>query len=196
MDKRILKCGLIGGLIVFVWGMLSWIVIPWHNSVLQQFKDEKEVYAVIKDNALESGIYIMPNMYCSRSGMSQSDHHKQIADQKQMLQKGPVMFASVSVGKDLGMGIKPLVVALLIQMVGAGIITWMVLQTKLTTFKKQVGFITIAGVLVGVLGVLPYWNSWGFPCGYTLLTLADLVVGWFLAGLMMSKLLRKRSSGK
>ena len=191
MDSKILKCGIIGGLIVFVWGLISWMILPWHERSLNHFKDEKKVYEVIKENAPESGIYILPNMYAYRDGMSRSERNKMIISQQKMMANGPVVFASISrdgVGKVM---LKPFVISLFIQIVGAGIITWLLLQTKIVVYKKQVEFITVAGLLVGVLGILPAWNWWAYSTSYTAVLIADLVIGWCLAGLAMGKLLKR-----
>lgn len=191
MDKRILKCGIVGGVVVFVWGVISWIILPFHENSLHQFKDEKKVYEAIRDNATESGIYILPNMYVYRNGMSQSDMRKMMANQQQMMAKGPVMFASICVEGVSGATYAPFIISLAIQIFGGIVITWMLLQTKISAYKKQVGFVTLVGLLVGILGLLPAWNWWGFSAAYTLNCIADLVIGWALAGLAIGKLLKR-----
>jgi hypothetical protein len=191
MDSKVIKGGIIGGLIVFVWGIFSWMILPWHERSLHHFKDEKKVYEVIKENAPESGIYIMPNMYAYRDGMSRSEKNKMIINQQKMMVNGPVMFASVAregVGK---MMFQPFIISLIIQMIGAGIITWMLLQTKIVIYKKQVEFFTVAGVLVGVLGILPAWNWWAYSTSYTAVLIADLAIGWCLAGFAVGKFLKR-----
>ncbi len=191
MDNRILKCGLVGGLIVFVWCIVSWMFLPWHHRSLNKFKDESKVYQAIKDNAPVSGIYVLPNMYIYRDGASQSDLNREVSSQTQMMQKGPVMFASVCVEGITGSMYMPFIISLIIEVVGAGIITWMLFQTRLTAVEHKIAFVTLAGLLVGVLGLLPSWNWWGFSLSYTLGGMADLVIGWFLAGIAIVKVAKK-----
>lgn len=190
MDNKLLKCGVVGGVIVFIWCLISWMILPWHELSLKQFKDEKRVYEAIRDNAPVSGVYILPNMYVYRDGMSKSDMNKMVANQQEMMAKGPVMFACISRDGVKG-SIRPFVISLIIQIIGGLIITWMLLQTKFNAFKKQVTFVTVAGVLVGILGVLPAWNWWAMSMSYTLSIILDLVIGWFLAGIAISKLLKR-----
>ncbi len=190
MDKKILKCAIVGGLVVFIWGLISWMVLPWHSNTFKQFQNENEVYEAIRDNASESGVYILPNMYVYKDGMSQSDVKRQMSDQHHMMSKGPVMFASISVEGMKGVSLKPFVTSLIIQIVGAGIITWMLLQSKFSAYRKQVIFVTIVGFLVGLLGLLPAWNWWGFSGAYTFTCFADLLIGWFLAGLAIGKVIK------
>lgn len=191
MNIKILKCGVVGGVIVFIWNLISWMILPWHELSLKQFKDEKKVYEVIRENAPVSGVYILPNMYAYRDGMNKSDKNKMVANQQEMMAKGPVVFASVSRQGLAGMNITPFIISLLIQIAGGLIITWMLLQTKFNANKKQIAFFTIAGVLVGILGVLPAWNWWAVSFSYSMSVILDLVIGWFLAGIAISKLLRR-----
>ncbi len=187
MSKNHLKCALIGGLIVFIWGLFSWMVFPWHQTCLKKFSNESDVAAVIRDNAPTAGVYVLPNTFSYHDGST----HREMSKGMEMMEKGPFVFASVrpyGIGK---MSMGPFLVSLIIQIIGAFIVTWMLMQTKNLPFKKQVGFVTVFGLGVGVLGQLPNWNWWGFSSAYVLANIVDLVVGWFLAGFGIAKVLKK-----
>jgi hypothetical protein len=79
-----------------------------------------------------------------------------------MMQNGPTMFASVQVN---GMGQKtarPFIVSLILQIIGAGIVTWMLLQTRGLSYKQRVWFVTLYGIAIGVLGHPPCLELVGF----------------------------------
>lgn len=184
MSKSLFKCAAIGGLIVFIWGMLSWMVFPWHKNCFQKFVDEKSVAQVIQQNAPADGIYILPNTM----GYTDQTSKEQISSGMELLEKGPFVFASV---RKQGVGritAKPFILNLVTQMIGAWIVAWMLMQAKGLKFKKQVAFVTLFGLGVGVLSQLPDWNWRGFSCCYVLVHLFDYIVGWFLAGLAIAKL--------
>ncbi|MBS0603891.1 MAG: hypothetical protein JSS60_02510 [Verrucomicrobia bacterium] len=187
MSRTNLKAAIIGGLIVFIWGMFSWMVFPWHQSTLKKFTDESEVADVIKDNAPVAGVYVLPNTFA----YSEKTSHSEMTKGMKMMENGPFMFATV---KPNGMGpmtMGPFVFSLILQIVGAFIVTWMLMQTKGLSFKKKVGFVTLFGVSIAILGQLPEWNWWGFSGCYVTTNMADLIVGWFLAGLGIAKVLQK-----
>lgn len=48
------------GIVMFVWGIASWMVLPWHENAANRFADESEVAEVIRKNAPEAGIYWLP----------------------------------------------------------------------------------------------------------------------------------------
>lgn len=184
--KKLIKGAIIGGAIVFLWCFVSWMLLPWHAKTFNKFSNEESVADAIKNNAPVSGIYILPNTFLYDSSTSSDEMQNSMT----MMQEGPTLFASVRLE---GMGqktIRPLIVSLLIQIIGAGIITWMLLQTKGLKFKQKVLFVTLFGIAIGVLGVLPAWNWWCFSASYTLSICFDMVVGWFLAGLAIAKICR------
>lgn len=186
LSKSLLKSALLGGLIVFVWGLVSWMVLPMHKFCFHKFTNESSVASAIKENAPQKGIYILPNTYGYDENASQSEMRKAI----EMTDHGPFMFASVvPTGMSRNMA-GPLVLSFIIQVIGAFIISWMLSRTKGLTFWHKVKFVTIFGLGVGVLGLLPSWNWLGFPGGYVFVNVVDLIIGWFLAGLAIAKLVR------
>ena len=50
------KGGILGAVILFVWGFLSWMVLPWHADSMHTFKDETAIAQSIQANASKSGI--------------------------------------------------------------------------------------------------------------------------------------------
>jgi hypothetical protein len=186
MTSKYTQASLVGGLIVFVWGMLSWMVIPWHQHCLKTFTHESAVAEAIRQNAPQSGIYVLPNT----CGYSEGTSHSNMSEGMKMMEEGPFMFASIrthGVGK---MSPKPFIISLIIQVIGALIATWMLAQTTGLTFKRQVGFFAFFGLAVGILGLLPAWNWWGFSTCYVLVGIVETVIGWSLAGLAVAKLLK------
>jgi len=183
LGKKFIRGAVIGGVIVFLWCLLSWMLFPWHTQMFKKFDDEERVADVIRSNTTQSGIYLLPNTMAYND--STSDETVQAG--LMMMHSGPTVFASVQVNGMSTKSGRPFVVALLLQVVGAAIVSWMVLQTKLR-FKEKVIFVTLFGASVGILGVLPAWNWWGFSPCYTLYLCANLVIGWFLAGLAIAKI--------
>jgi hypothetical protein len=187
MSKTHVRAAIIGGLVVFIWGMLSWMVLPWHQSSLKKFSNESEVADVIRDNASTSGVYILPNTF------SYGEHtsHKEMKCGMKMIEDGPYVFASV---RSTGMGkmsLGPFICSLITQIIGAYIVVWMLMQTKGLSFGQKVGFVTLFGFSIALLGMFPDWIWWGFSGCFVITNMLDVVIGWFLAGLCMVKYLKR-----
>ena len=178
-----MKCGRVGGLVLFVWGMLAWTVLPWHKMHMMKFNEESRVAKVIQDNAPMSGIYVIPNMMNLAKGSSE------MKDAEEMMRSGPFVFAAVSLeGRSPGMA-APLIKGLILKIVAAFLVTWLLLHTKLS-YNKRVGFVTMVGVVIAIMATMPYWIWFGFPAGFTVACIFEMVFGWFFAGLVIAKLSR------
>jgi hypothetical protein len=183
MSKSLLKSGLIGGLVVFIWGLISWMILPWHQQCFHSFKHEERVASAIKDNAPMKGIYIIPYTFSHDENSSSKEMDRSM----EKMEKGPFVFAAV-VPEGLGLqGVKPLIFSFFFQVIGALILSWMFLQAKGLTLKKKVWMGCLFGIGVGVLGVFPAWNWVGFSLGYVMMHMVDLVIGWSLAGYVLAR---------
>ncbi|PWU13116.1 MAG: hypothetical protein C5B45_06630 [Chlamydiae bacterium] len=183
MYKKLAKGAFIGGITVFIWSMLSWMVLPWHTQIYDKFTDEAEVAKVLKENTLQSGMYILPNT----SHYSNNTPTKEIRKAEEILKTGPFVFASIKLDGMKKMGAATLEISLCSYILAAAIIAWMLLQTQGLRFLEKTLFVTMVGLLTAILGIIPAWNWWHFSTAYTLVTCLDLVIGWALAGLLMAK---------
>ena len=186
MTNTQLKCALMGGLIVFIWGLFSWMIFPWHQTCMKKFSCERGVADAIREYAPESGVYILPNTFHKENGCP-----TEMKKSMQMMENGPFVFAAVKLEGMGKMTMGSFVLSLILQVIGAFIATWMLMQTKGLSFFKQIGFFTLFGLSIGVLGLLPEWNWWGFSFCYVLVNMIDLVVGWTLAGFAVAKVLKR-----
>ena len=58
--KKNALLSLVAGLVLFVWGFISWAVLPWHMMVANKFTNEAAVSQVLKDNSPQQGVYYLP----------------------------------------------------------------------------------------------------------------------------------------
>lgn len=167
---RLIKGAFFGGIILFVWSMISWMALPWHNNTLHKFSNEKAVASEIKNNAPISGIYLLPSMG---------------QDGKPSITNVPNVFAAVGLGGMPSMS-KGMVLAFVTDFVAAFLVTWMLAKTNLG-YGGRVFFTIIFALTAAIITDVPYWTWFSFPSDYTLVTMADVVIGWFLASLVLAK---------
>ncbi len=167
--KKNALLSLAAGLVLFVWGFVSWAVLPWHMMVANKFTDEGAVSRVLKDNSPRTGVYYLP--------FSEKDH-------------GPNQvgaFANVlPQGTDMNMG-KQMSIGLVTQIVSAFLVLSLVSMTTGLTYWRKVGFFSLVGLTIGFVSHAPYWNWFGFPTSYVIVTILDILIGWILAGLAIAK---------
>ena len=78
-------------------------------------------------------------------------------------------------------------------MVGAFLLTWMLLHTSGLSYAKRVMFLAMGGLAASVIVDIPNWNWWGFSGSYTAVNLIDSTITWGLAGLVIAKVARSKT---
>lgn len=169
MLQKLILGGLVGGIILFVWGAVSWMVLPWHRPTFHKFTQEEVVKVVLAANAPQRGIYLVPFPHGAKSG------------------EGPFAFVAVRPHGGASMP-RHLLISLLTQILGAAFVTALLLQKGKMSYREKAAFVTLFAFAAGVVSHLPYWNWWSFSSPFTVVALADLVTGWFLAGLALAKI--------
>jgi hypothetical protein len=182
MMQKLIKCAIIGGVVLFIWGMISWTVLPWHKVTMHRFQNEERVASAIRDNAEVSGVYVMPNL------MNLPKGSEELRSAEQQMREGPFMFASIVLeGKNPDMSLS-ILKSFILKVVLAFIATWLLLRAKQMPYNKQVGFITMVGLVIGLSTTMTHMIWFGFPLGFSLACLFEIVFGWFFAGLVIAKM--------
>ncbi|MEX0962257.1 MAG: hypothetical protein WDZ28_05330 [Simkaniaceae bacterium] len=185
MFSGIIKGAIIGAIIAFIWGFVSWMVLPWHEMSLKGFKNDGFVSWVIKENSPKHGIYVSPYIDFSKK-MSKDEKSKAWDKITKKKEEGPVVFAAVLPNGIKGGMTSNLLINLLTQFVSAGLISYLLLKSNCSSYLGKVFFIGIIALIAAILVNIPYWNWWYFPTKYTIVNMADLIVTWLLAGLCMA----------
>ena len=185
MAKRLLLGTVLGGLVVYVWGAISWMVLPWHTATFQAFSNEEVVVTLLQLTATKPGVYLLP-----KAGGSASE---QKAAHERMKQ-GPVMLAAIR-----PQGANPsdpmfYVKGLALELCGAFLMTWLIMTLPGMSFSARVRTVTLVALIAGVLTRVPDWHWWGFSAGYTIVQMLDLLIGYFLAGLVIAKVTTPKPS--
>ena len=175
MIRTAAKGALAGGLVLFVWGVIYWMALPWHHAVFGQFQDEDAVASVLTLNAPEPGVYIYPG--------------GQDEEAREKMARGPFAFVVFHRGGIASM-VRPLVTQLGIQIVGAFLISLLLARAGVAGYWGRVGFVVVLLLTAGILCHLPNWNWWHFSTGYILTAFVDLLAGGFLAALVLARVVR------
>jgi hypothetical protein len=119
-----------------------------------------------------------------------SKDREQMKKFEEKMAQGPFVYAAVKLeGKNPRMG-GAMLASFILKAVAACLVTWLLMQARITEFRKAVKFITIVGMVVGILVAFPHAIWFGFPAGYVVCSLLDTLVGWFLAGIAIAKVVK------
>jgi hypothetical protein len=166
--KNIVVTGVAGAIVLFIWSSISWMVLPWHQKTLHQFKDGAMLAAVLKANVDQSGVYLLPTD-------NETDSQP------------PAVFAAVSLEGRRSMG-AALVIYFFTECVASLLAVWLLSKTTISSYSGRVTFILVFAIAASIIANLPNWNWWSFDSHYTVAAMADIIIGWLLAGLVMARL--------
>ncbi len=182
--KRIVLGGLVGGLIVFVWGMVAHMMLPLGHMGIGALPNVEAVASVLKDSGVEAGMYMVPN---AEAG----DSDEQREAWKEQYRAGPRALIVYSPEGDDPTSPKQLGMGLLMAVVAAWVACLIVAQSA-TFYAARLIVVTLLGVFAWLAIELPYWNWYLFPSDRIAASFVEHVVGWFLAGLAIAGIVKGR----
>ena len=157
---------LIGGFILALWGAVSWRVLA---DTVKQFPHEKVVLAAIEATAPESGLYLAPYYPADRAPGQ------------------PLFFGVVHPAWCEMNGPSAHLCNFLAQSIAAYIALWL-LRNKSSRYWRQVADFTLLGFFAAWVIYAPNCIFLQYPVHFTFISIVDVTIGWFLAGLAIVKL--------
>lgn len=165
---------LLGAVLAFMWSSISWMVLPYHGSTLNQFNEPEKIGALIKENIDHAGVYVFPK-------------GEDMEDKK----KGPTMFAVIRPGERSNFTMNKLVLRGFLATLVSSLILGIMLSAAAPrlNYIGRVMFVLMGGLFAGLAAAYPNCIWWEFPTDFVGLSIIDLVVSWGLAGLAMAGLI-------
>ncbi len=185
---RVLTASIVGGIVVFLWGAISHMVLGLGEKgmSMEKLPGEQAILTTLSENIPETGIYFVPGM-----DPTITDSQRQWDDAMERMNKGPVAFMVVTrEGYEGNMAMQMVWEA--VSSAAAALIVSIVLLAMRGPYLFRV--LVVAGF--GVFAWLSYGASeviwYDFPEAYGVAQLIDQFVGWALAGLFMAAIVRSR----
>jgi hypothetical protein len=181
---RLIVAALLGGLVVFAWGFVSHMVLPVGEMGHGQAGNEDVVLSALQEGLpAREGVYHVPGL-SPEAYKGQDEAAIAAYSAKAVANPNAVIFYQ-PVGRD-GMAMTPqLVKEWVTNTLSALLVAW-VLALGAFGFGRRVAIATAMGLFAWLVISVPYWNWYRFPLDFTLGSLIQNVVGWFLAGLAMA----------
>lgn len=181
---RAIVGGIVGGLVVFVWGFVSHMILPLGETGFRQMQDEPAVVKAMQASIGEPGVYMVP--YVDQKNATEADLEAWTAKQE----AGPNAFlvyhpegSPAGMGKQLGIHYASAFVA--------AFLASLVLALSATGYVGRVMIVTLMGVFAVAITTVPEWNWYRFPADYCAAQVIDNVVGWLLAGIVLGIIVRR-----
>ena len=183
--KKILLAGILGGIVMFVWGAvvhMNPITGPMGLSMLNEKEDV--VLAAVRDNVPQPGMYFFPGRDMTKN-MSKEEEAAWTAKFK----TGPSGLLLVQ-----PKGAEPMTTGQLAREFAlnffCALIAAFILASTIGSYLCRVGMVTLIGLFSWLAISMAYWNWYLFPFPLVALDAIDQVIGWLLAGFLIAKIVK------
>lgn len=195
--KKIMMSGIVGGIILWVWGFLAWVVLPIHVGSMRAVPDDAAVVENLTRSLPSKGVYVIPWMPAETADLAPEQLETEMNTYSEKLRAGPLaMIFYDPAGKDPFMA-EQMIVGLFIFIITAGIVGWFLSRSTAAagSYLSGVIYCGMIGVLVAIGTHLSDWNWMGYPFDWSSALMLDSVVGWLLAGLGIAAVIRTKKAG-
>jgi hypothetical protein len=179
---RVLVAGLIGGILMFLWGVVAHMALGLGNVGLKQPASESVVLSTLHEGLGDkAGVYILPSLDPKKMG----DAAEVIAYQQQAIRSPYAWVVYLPQGDDMTrMGpqigrqwasdtLSALALAFVMGLAGLG-------------FRRRLALAAVAVAFAWLSTMVPYWNWYRFPLDFTWAALIEQLIGWLIAGAAMA----------
>jgi len=187
MVGRIAAGGVLAGLVVFIWGALSHMLLGLGEIGISKLPNEEAVIGTLAANVHASGFYFLP--WIEESEMN--DQAK-VSEWENKLKNGPsgIMVCRPNGGEGMTPGqlFREYAGGTMWCLIAACLLS--VAAPRLPHFGMRVLFVASMGLIAGLDIYVSYWNWYGFPSNYTAAAMLDEVIGFALAGGVIAAIIR------
>ena len=183
MIKRVLLAGLLGGAAMFLASVITHLVLPLGEVGIQSLPNDEAVISVLRDNIRECGLYFFP-------GMATHPTPEQQKQWEARYRAGPTGILIFHPRGSEPMNPLQLLTELASNLLLAFVVAWLLSRATLAGFGVRLLFVALIGLVVGLAIPVSYWNWFGFPGAYTLAEMANEVIGFSAAGLVIAGLVK------
>ncbi len=173
--KKILLGAIVGGLLLFIWQTLSWMVMDLHSKAHAYTDKEAAILNVLNSELTEEGQYFMPGY---KPGASSAEHE---AVAKANIGKP---WAMVSYHKSFEMPLASNIIrGLVVNIVLMALFCWILSKFAAPRFGTVLTASLFAGLIVFLNGI--YTGHIWYHTFDLMAHLTDAIVGWGLAGIWL-----------
>jgi len=176
-SKKIISV-ILGALILFIWSMISWMALPFHENTLTQIPEGTVDLQKMQIDMPKDGVYHYP-------GMPADDSPETMVAMEEKLNKGPRIALMVyKSGATKLMDPMQFVLGFVINLLTVIGLFYIVSKLADKSIKSILTTVIVIGFIIGFASDFAMLN-WGmFPMDFTITNVFDYLVSFSLVGLL------------
>lgn len=183
--KKWLIGSLVGGILVFLWQFLSWVILPLHSGEAKYTPAQTEVMNAISASIKEDGMYMIPTAPPEASSM---EEHEKLAKEMDGKPWATVIYRS-AYKNDMVM---PMVRGLLVDIVLVFLLIYILTRGATPTSMRIFAASIALGLFTFLVGPYTMHNWFQTPSETYTGHLIDGFVAWGLCGLWLGWWLNRK----
>ncbi len=190
--KRIVIAGIAGGVIMFVWGFLAWMILPLHTAI-NNVPDEAAFAEAMQDQNMESGMYFVPGFPADLHKLEGEERKKVEENWMARHKAGPLVYMAYS--KEGGQPMPPemYIGSFLINLISSVLVAMALcaaVKGCCQSYLSRVGFVTMIATFASLTTYAMNWNWFHVPLDHTIEMSLDVIIGWTLVGLVQALIIK------
>jgi hypothetical protein len=186
--KKLVVGAVLGGLAMFVWSAISHMALPLGEAGLRSAPSDREPALVdaMRGALSERAIYFVPGMDMSRKPSAEEQKAWQAR-----IAAGPTALVVYNPGAGQSLAVRPLLVELGFDVLACLVAAWVLAFVPASAgYWRRVLVVAAFGLFASFAIDGSYWNWYSFPTAYFAAQVVDGVVGAFVAGLVLARIVR------
>jgi hypothetical protein len=183
--KQIFIAGLVGGVILYFWGFLAWVVIPLHTPAIHTIANEDAVVSSMNAGMSKKGVYMFP-------AQPPKGNTAETEVWTKKMEKGPTGMVVYDPGGMAPMMPVQMVVGFINGVLCSMIAAWFLSRSTAAnkSYFTKVAFCGALGIFISLTTHIVNWNWMNYPFEWTSGMVADAVISWTLVGLGIGKIVK------
>ncbi|MFN8178290.1 MAG: hypothetical protein U0167_10185 [bacterium] len=179
--KGVWMAGLVGGIVGFLWGAISHMVLPLGTIGIDTMPNEGPIVDAMR-SLPSDGLYFFPG-----EGFDENPKSPAYAAWVAKLRSGPRGLLIFHPKGAEPMMPSQLLLEFLADVGGALIAAWL-LARVVGSYAFRTTVVAALGIFAWLSISASYWIWYGFPGDYSLAQLADSFLGWLVVGLVIARM--------
>lgn len=186
---RVVIAGVVGGIVVFLWGFIGHAVLPLGETGmhLMALPGETQLLTTLDEALPESRLYFLPGM-----DSSISDPEAQRKAHEAKLEASPAAFIVYQESPAGAMTAKQLL-SEFVSNVFCALLASLILAEVGARYFMKVIIVALLGLFAWLAVDVSHWIWYAFPSDFAMAQGVDHVVGWFTAGLVVAAIVKNRN---
>ena len=186
--KRLILGAFLAGITVFIWGLVSHMLLPIGEIGVKVIPNEAAVVQKIGENLTEPGVYLFPGYDTKQPSSKDAE-----AAWSKKYEAGPNGFLVYQPQGTAPLNPFSFLWELIASVMGALLAGFIAFKSGAEKYWCKVGTVTFMGLFAWIAISIPYWNWYRFPWNFTFSQGIDEVVGWFIAGLVIAWIVKPKT---